>query len=114
MQDKEIFAQIAGELGVRGQLAQRVEGAEIEVATEHEGRDDRSERPFVAVARVLAAWTVSSNAVRAASTALWGLLAAVMGARGAIALAGVLLLATPLLLPRGARRPVGDLAASAP
>ncbi|MFI0409659.1 MFS transporter [Actinomadura sp. 3N508] len=51
------------------------------------------------VARVLAAWTVTGNAVTAAVTALWGLLAALTSARAAIALAGVLLLATPLLLP---------------
>jgi hypothetical protein len=56
--------------------------------------------PSDRVARVLAAWTVSSSATRAAFTALWGVLAAAMGARAAIALAGVLLLATPLLLPR--------------
>jgi hypothetical protein len=33
-------------------------------------------------------------------TALWGVLAALTDARAAIALAGVLMLATPLLLPR--------------
>ncbi|GAA2094755.1 MFS transporter [Streptomyces albiaxialis] len=52
------------------------------------------------VARTLAAWTVSGNAARAGLTALWGLLAALVGARGALAAAGLLLLATPLLLPR--------------
>ncbi|MER6608599.1 MFS transporter [Streptomyces sp. NPDC000927] len=52
------------------------------------------------VARTLSAWSVSSSGVIAVLTALWGLLAAVVGARTAIALAGVLLLATPLLLPR--------------
>ena len=52
------------------------------------------------VARVLAAWTVTSNATVAAMTALWGLLASLTGARAAIAVAGVLMLATPLLLPR--------------
>jgi MFS family permease len=56
--------------------------------------------PSDRVARFMAAWTVSSNATIATLTALWGLLAAFLGARGAIALAGVLLLATPLLLPR--------------
>ncbi|MFC7528392.1 MFS transporter [Actinoplanes sp. GCM10030250] len=55
------------------------------------------------VARVLTAWSVTSKATTAACTALWGLVAAVAGVRGAIAIAGVLLLATPLLLPR--RRP---------
>jgi hypothetical protein len=52
------------------------------------------------VARTLTAWSVSSSAAVAALTAAWGLLAAVTGPRTAIAAAGVLLLATPLLLPR--------------
>jgi MFS family permease len=56
--------------------------------------------PTDRVARVMAAWTVTNNATIAALTALWGLLAAFVGARAAIALAGLLLLATPLLLPR--------------
>ncbi|TDB83314.1 MFS transporter, partial [Actinomadura sp. KC216] len=51
------------------------------------------------VARVLAAWTVTGNAVTAAMMALWGLLAGLTSPRTAIAVAGVLLLATPLLLP---------------
>ncbi|MGW5610643.1 MFS transporter [Streptomyces sp. NPDC003753] len=56
-------------------------------------------------ARTLAAWSVSSSAAIAALTALWGLLAAVTGARTAIAIAGILLLATPLLLPRRENAP---------
>ncbi|KUL45991.1 MFS transporter [Streptomyces sp. NRRL F-4489] len=52
------------------------------------------------VARTLSAWSVSSSAAIAALTALWGLLAALTDPRTALALAGVLLLATPLLLPR--------------
>ncbi len=52
------------------------------------------------VARTLAAWSVMSNATIAALTALWGVLAALTSLRTAIALAGVLILATPLLLPR--------------
>ena len=52
------------------------------------------------VARTLAAWSVSSSASIALLTALWGVLADVVGPRAAIAAAGVLLLATPLLLPR--------------
>ncbi|MFJ6698181.1 MFS transporter [Streptomyces sp. NPDC091272] len=52
------------------------------------------------VARTLAAWSVSSSIAIAAMTALWGLLAAVVGPRTAIGAAGALLLATPLLLPR--------------
>ncbi|GAY09324.1 MFS transporter [Pseudonocardia sp. N23] len=50
--------------------------------------------------RGLTAWSVSTKAAIAAVTALWGLLAAATGPRVAIAAAGVLLLATPLLLPR--------------
>jgi hypothetical protein len=50
------------------------------------------------VARTLAAWTVTSNAVTAGMVALWGLLGALAGPRTAIALAGVALLATPVLL----------------
>ena len=50
------------------------------------------------IARVLAAWSVTNNAMVAAMTALWGVLAAATSPRTAIALAGVALLATPLLL----------------
>jgi Transmembrane secretion effector len=53
------------------------------------------------VSRVLAAWSVSSTAVRAALIALWGVLATVTSPRWALAAAGMLLLATPLLLPLG-------------
>ncbi|MEV6553025.1 MFS transporter [Streptomyces sp. NPDC051597] len=52
------------------------------------------------LARTLAAWSISSSAAIAALTAAWGLLAATTSPRTAIAAAGVLLLATPLLLPR--------------
>ncbi len=52
------------------------------------------------VARTLSAWSVTSNATVAALTALWGLLAAATSPRTAIATAGLLLLATPLLLPK--------------
>ncbi|MGP3973441.1 MFS transporter [Streptomyces sp. 8N114] len=54
------------------------------------------------VARTLTAWSVSSSIAIAALTAAWGLLAAITGPRTAIAIAGVLLLVTPLLLPRRA------------
>ena len=56
------------------------------------------------VARMLSAWSVSSSATIAVLTALWGVLAAVTSPRIGIGLAGALLLATPLLLPRPARR----------
>jgi MFS family permease len=52
------------------------------------------------VARTLSAWSVSSSATIAALTAVWGLLAANTSPRTAIAVAGLLMLATPLLLPR--------------
>ncbi|MEA2311336.1 MAG: hypothetical protein QOE28_1304 [Solirubrobacteraceae bacterium] len=56
------------------------------------------------VARTLSAWSVTSSATIAAMTALWGVLAGVTSPRAAIAIAGLLLLATPLLLPRRAAR----------
>ena len=52
------------------------------------------------VARTLSAWSVTSNATIAAMTALWGLLAHLTSPRTAIAIAGLLLLTTPLLLSR--------------
>ncbi|WP_031476751.1 MFS transporter [Streptomyces bicolor] len=58
------------------------------------------------ITRTLSAWTVTSRTTTAAMTALWGLLAALTGPRIAIALAGTLLLATPLLLPRRERAPL--------
>ncbi|MCX4715743.1 MFS transporter [Streptomyces virginiae] len=52
------------------------------------------------LARTQAAWAISSSVTIAVLTAGWGVLAVVTGPRTAIAAAGVLLLATPLLLPR--------------
>jgi hypothetical protein len=63
--------------------------------------------PTGLVARTLAAWSVAGNVTVAAATALWGLLATVTGPRVAIAVAGLLLLATPLLLPRRDRSTAG-------
>ena len=57
------------------------------------------------VARTLAAWNVTSNLTIAALTAAWGVLAAVIGLREAVAAAGALLLLTPLLLVRPRRAP---------
>ncbi|MFJ3906358.1 MFS transporter [Streptomyces sp. NPDC090025] len=54
------------------------------------------------VARTLSAWAVSRRAVMALLTAGCGLLAGVVGVRGGLAVIGVALLATPLLLPRRA------------
>jgi MFS family permease len=72
------------------------------------------------VTRLLAAWSASSKASIAALTALWGLLASITSLRIAIAAAGILMLATPLALPRRlhepqppeGRVPVGSGAAS--
>lgn len=50
-------------------------------------------------ARVLAAWSVGSRLTQAALTVLWGVLATRVGPLAAITVSGVLLLATPLLLP---------------
>jgi MFS family permease len=57
------------------------------------------------VARTLSAWSVTTNVTTAALTALWGLLASVTSVRTAIAVAGLLLLVTPVLLPRRAHTP---------
>src|SRR5436190_18953149 len=51
--------------------------------------------PTDRVARTLSAWSVTSNATIAAMTALWGLLASFTSPRTAVAVAGLLLLATP-------------------
>jgi MFS family permease len=56
--------------------------------------------PAGQVARALSAWSVTTKITVAAMTAVWGVLAAVTDPRTAIAVAGVLLLATPLLLRR--------------
>ncbi|MGW8066155.1 MFS transporter [Streptomyces ziwulingensis] len=56
--------------------------------------------PSDRVARTLTAWTVSGRLATAALTTLWGVLAGLTGPRTAIAVAGVLLLATPWLLSR--------------
>ncbi|MBM7775454.1 MFS family permease [Actinokineospora baliensis] len=50
--------------------------------------------------RLLTAWSISSSLTIAATTLLWGYLAHHTTPRTAIALAGLLLLATPFLLPR--------------
>ncbi|MER6362794.1 MFS transporter [Kitasatospora sp. NPDC001527] len=53
------------------------------------------------VARTLSAWSVAQQTSIALLTALGGLLADATGPRTAIAAAGLLILASPLLLPRG-------------
>ncbi|HJY59011.1 MAG TPA: MFS transporter [Streptosporangiaceae bacterium] len=56
--------------------------------------------PADRVARTLSAWSVTGNATIAALTAVWGVLASLTSLRTALVIAGLLLLATPLLLPR--------------
>jgi hypothetical protein len=67
-------------------------------------------------ARTLSAWSVTSSATIAALTALWGLLASITSPRAAIAIAGLLILTTPLLLPRQDHTPqhTRELARAAP
>ena len=64
--------------------------------------------PAHLVARTLSAWSVTGKATIAAMTALWGLLASLTTPRTAITVAGLLLLATPLLLPRHDHTPQPD------
>jgi predicted MFS family arabinose efflux permease len=66
------------------------------------------------IARTLSAWSISSSAAIAILSALGGLLAETTSPRTALAVAGLLILTSPLLLPRRprpdvARRPVGQL-----
>jgi MFS family permease len=61
--------------------------------------------PADRVARMLSAWSVSGSITTAALTALWGVLASLTSPRTGIAVAGVLMLGTPLLLPRRDRTP---------
>ena len=56
--------------------------------------------PTDRVTRTLSAWSVTSKATIAVLTALWGLLASITSPRTAIAIAGLLILTTPLLLPQ--------------
>ncbi|MET8910352.1 MFS transporter [Micromonospora sp. NPDC004551] len=56
--------------------------------------------PTDRVARTLSAWSISSNACIAVLSALGGLLAGATSPRTAITVAGLLILASPLLLPR--------------
>ncbi|TWF74214.1 putative MFS family arabinose efflux permease [Pseudonocardia hierapolitana] len=60
------------------------------------------------VTRTLSAWSISSSAAIAVLSALGGLLAAATDPRTAITVAGLLILASPLLLPRpDSARPAG-------
>lgn len=73
--------------------------------------------PQQRVARTLSAWSIGQQASIATFTALGGLLADVTGPRTALAVAGLLILASPLLLPRRERpAPAGgcELAGAGP
>lgn len=59
-------------------------------------------------ARVLTAWSVSSKLVQAVLMVIWGVLATLTDPLAAITLSGVILLATPLLLPRRTQMPDVD------
>jgi hypothetical protein len=61
-------------------------------------RLDHTEKHLTA--RMLASWSTSTTLATAALTAVWGGLASLTSPRIAIAAAGILLLGTPLLLPR--------------
>lgn len=54
-------------------------------------------------AQVLSTWSVSGKLVQATLMVIWGILATLTSPLAAITISGVLLLATPLLLPRSAR-----------
>jgi MFS family permease len=56
-------------------------------------------------AQILSTWSVSSKLVQATLMVLWGILATLTSPLVAITISGVLLLATPLLLPRRADMP---------
>jgi MFS family permease len=62
--------------------------------------------PATHAARALSAWSTTTKACVAVLTGLWGGPAEMTGPRIAVAVAGLLLLATPLLLPRQLHRNV--------
>ncbi|MEU7104780.1 MFS transporter [Streptomyces sp. NPDC046215] len=64
--------------------------------------------PADRVTRTLSAWAVTTKATTALLTAAWGVLGSLLGPRTAIGLAGVLLLTTPLLLPRRRTAPTAE------
>ncbi|GAA1274829.1 MFS transporter [Pseudonocardia aurantiaca] len=64
-------------------------------------------------AQVLSTWSVSSKLVQATLMVIWGILATLTSPLAAITISGVLLLATPLLLPKQAHMPDPEPAARA-
>jgi MFS family permease len=69
--------------------------------------------PADLAAQVLSAWSISSKLAQATLTAIWGILATVTSPLAAITISGVLLLATPLLLPKRTHMSDPEPAASA-
>jgi MFS family permease len=61
--------------------------------------------PVDHAARVLSAWSISGKLAQAALMVIWGVLATLTSPLAAITLSGVLLLATPLVLPRRRHMP---------
>ncbi|MEU7576432.1 MFS transporter [Streptomyces sp. NPDC041068] len=59
--------------------------------------------PADRVARTLSAWSITGKTTTATITALWGVLAGFTSPRVALAAAGLLMLATPMLMPRRER-----------
>ncbi|MEU4335902.1 MFS transporter [Micromonospora lupini] len=68
--------------------------------------------PLGHTARVLSTWSAVSRLVQAALVVVWGVLATVTSPLAAITISGVLLLATPLLLPGRTPAPATEPAAS--
>jgi MFS family permease len=64
-------------------------------------------------AQVLSAWSISSKLVQAALMVVWGVLATLTGPLAAITISGLVLLATPLLLPTRTQLTESEPAASA-
>jgi MFS family permease len=69
--------------------------------------------PADRAAQVLSTWSVSSKLVQATLMVIWGILATLTSPLAAITISGVLLLATPLLLPPRADMPDTPVAAPA-
>jgi len=63
-------------------------------------------------AQVLTAWNVSSKLAQAVLMVVWGILATITSPLTAITISGILLLATPLLLPNRTHMPDAEPAAS--
>ncbi|MBV8932938.1 MAG: MFS transporter, partial [Kutzneria sp.] len=61
--------------------------------------------PVHHAAQILSAWSISSKLAQATLMVIWGVLATLTSPLTAITISGVLLLATPLLLPKRTHMP---------